>query len=404
MKVLFICGVFAQCNQQEIAAHARRPVEYSANIFQEKLIRGFEKIGVETHVVSAPFIGSFPNASDIVQFRGFEQEQSKYHYVPFNNIWGIRNFSRAASLKKSIRQFVEDPDSEKLIVVYCPHTPFLEAAAYAKKKDPRIKVCLVVPDLPQYMNLDSNVGLLYRIAKKYDVSRIEQLNRYVDSYMLLTEPMKEKLPIGSKPYCVIEGIIDDDIFEQNEKRKAELIKEKGPEKYIVYTGKMNEKFGVLSLLDAFSQIQGPDYRLVLCGCGDCDAKIHAAAQKDPRILALGQVTPQVAHDWILKADVLVNPRENNEEYTKYSFPSKNIEYLASGNPVVAYMLDGMPECYEKFLFSADDSGLSSAISAALCHKHSNSSISFSLIENYFRSRTASNAARHIIQQSAGTIL
>ena len=50
------------------------------------------------------------------------------------------------------------------------------------------------------------------------------------------------------------------------------------------------------------------------------------------------------------ADVLVNPRPNNEEYTKYSFPSKNIEYLMTGKPVVAYMLDGMPAHYKKFLY------------------------------------------------------
>ena len=38
----------------------------------------------------------------------------------------------------------------------------------------------------------------------------------------------------------------------------------------------------------------------------------------------------------------VNPRQNNEEFTKYSFPSKTMEYLASGVPVVAYKLDGIP--------------------------------------------------------------
>lgn len=43
------------------------------------------------------------------------------------------------------------------------------------------------------------------------------------------------------------------------------------------------------------------------------------------------------------ADVLVNPRQNDDEYTKYSFPSKNIEYLMTGNAVMAYMLDGIPE-------------------------------------------------------------
>ena len=32
-----------------------------------------------------------------------------------------------------------------------------------------------------------------------------------------------------------------------------------------------------------------------------------------------------------KSTLLVNPRFTNEEYTKYSFPSKNMEYMASRN-------------------------------------------------------------------------
>ena len=58
----------------------------------------------------------------------------------------------------------------------------------------------------------------------------------------------------------------------------------------------------------------------------------------------------MAGEWIRRADVLVNPRPNEGEYTKYSFPSKNIEYLLSGNPVVGYMLSGMPEDYRRFVY------------------------------------------------------
>jgi hypothetical protein len=49
------------------------------------------------------------------------------------------------------------------------------------------------------------------------------------------------------------------------------------------------------------------------------------------------------------ADILVNPRPNNEIYTRYSFPSKNIEYLLSGKVVLGYKLDGMPDCYKQFM-------------------------------------------------------
>ena len=50
-----------------------------------------------------------------------------------------------------------------------------------------------------------------------------------------------------------------------------------------------------------------------------------------------------------EATVLINPRQNNGEYTKYSFPSKTIEYLASATPLIAYKLDGIPDEYDDYI-------------------------------------------------------
>ena len=160
IKILFLCGFFAKENEQEVLEQAKGRVEYSANIFQEKLIHGFQELGAEYNVLSAPFIGSYPNRSSWKVFKGFSVPQKQCTYVGFNNIWGIRNFSRAKALKKAIKPFIEEDIVKKLIVVYSVHTPFLEAAIYAKKKDPRIKICLIVPDLPEYMNLSRKISLI----------------------------------------------------------------------------------------------------------------------------------------------------------------------------------------------------------------------------------------------------
>jgi len=53
------------------------------------------------------------------------------------------------------------------------------------------------------------------------------------------------------------------------------------------------------------------------------------------------------------SSILVNPRANNEEYTKYSFPSKIMEYMSSGTPVIAYKLDGIPDEYYKYLYQVE---------------------------------------------------
>ena len=112
----------------------------------------------------------------------------------------------------------------------------------------------------------------------------------------------------------------------------------------------------MNLVNAFSQIEDPDYRLVICGIGDSERAIMDAAKDDSRISFLGQLPRNEVIEWQKKATVLVNPRQNNEEFTKYSFPSKTMEYLSSGIPVVAYKLDGIPDEYDQYIqYVSDDS-------------------------------------------------
>lgn len=348
MKILILCGVAEKETQQEVIAHSRGGADLAANLFQQKLIAGFRSLETGCEVISAPFLGAYPTRCDLITFRGFEAVDDSCTYVKFNNIWGLRNFSRASALKKALKDFIALKDPQKLLLVYCPHTPFLEAAAYAKKKDPSIRVCLYVPDLPNYMNLNANRSWFYDVAKAVDINRMTKLMKCVDSYILLTEYMKEQLPIGDKPYRVAEGIID----------KFPPLPEPtvpGKEKYVVYTGKMFERFGVKALIDGFCTLKDPNYRLILCGKGDCEDYAQSVQAKDPRVMFLGQVSPEEALSWQSRAYVLVNPRSVVEEYTRYSFPSKNIEYLLSGKPVVGYFLEGMPQVYQDFLCCVDPS-------------------------------------------------
>lgn len=344
MHVLFVGGVFAQENLEEITRESRRPVEYSANLFQEKLIDGFRRSGCDVRVVSAPFIGSYPDAYGKFWFSGFEKGQDRYRYVSFCNVWGIRNFSRYRALKKEMDSFIRLEDTEKMIVVYSVHTPFLQAAVYARSKDPRIRICLVVPDLPQYMNLEEHQSLLYRVGKRYDIRKFNRLNRTVDSYVLLTGQMTEMLDVHGCPYMVLEGIVS-----ASELADVRTYVPQDPVRNILYAGKLNQRFGVRTLVDAFSQIRSPDLRLIVCGKGELESYVRTAAGKDKRIIYKGQVTPDEVKELIMTSDLLVNPRPDNEVYTRYSFPSKNIEYLLSGKPVLGYRLDGMPEVYGSFM-------------------------------------------------------
>lgn len=401
MKVLFLCGVFGPEIEKDLIRVAKRPIEYSANVFQEKMISGLKKYGADMEIVSAPFVGSFPNASGILRFDAEKYRNNNYQYVSFNNIWGLRNYSRARALKAKIKPFAIQKDEQKLIVVYSPHTPFLEAAVYAKRIDPSIKICLVVPDLPQYMNLRAKVSLAYKLGKKLDIARFEKLSKHVDSYMLLTEQMKDKLKVGNRPYMVVEGIIDGEIS-LGKSLREDMPEETAKKRTIVYTGKTNEKFGIKNLVDAFGLIESDEYRLIICGNGDSDAYIAEKAKQDHRIVATGQVTHDVAAKYISEATVLVNPRQNDCEYTKYSFPSKNIEYLSSGVPTVAYMLDGIPRVYRDFMYVPEDNSIPALaaciLAAAQTPRQEHNKRVFEMAE-YFKKLTALNVVKALIKKN-----
>jgi glycosyltransferase involved in cell wall biosynthesis len=347
MKVLFLGGIFDKDMENEILHKSKSTVHYAANKLQWNLIDGLLKLYyIKLQLLSAPLIGSFPRDYKDVIIR---EKETTYNgvatckFVKFSNIWGYRNISRKNHLIKAIKLFAADNEKNKVIIVYSPHTPFLQAAVYAKKKDPSIHISLIVPDLPQFMNLNNKRTLLYDLLKKYDVEVFNRNSRYVDSFVLLTDQMKEILNVHKRPYIVLEGVV-------NLEHLSEKTEEDDNQKYIVYTGTLNEKFGVVNLIKAFHKLDVQDIRLKICGRGDSEDIIREYACKDSRIDFLGQLANDEAVELQNRATILVNPRQNNEEFTKYSFPSKNMEYLLTGKPVIAYKLDGIPHEYDNFFF------------------------------------------------------
>lgn len=358
MDILLLCGYFEPKYQEEISRKTKTWVENAANTFQQRLIAGLRAQDVNLEVVSAPFIGPWPTAYKDMLFKGFETGESaeNVQYVHFNNIWGYRNISRTAALKKRVRDFVRKSKAVKrAIIVYCPHTPFLEAAAYGKRLDQSIHIHMVVPDLPQYMNLSKKAHPIYDFFKKIDIRKMEELIAQVGSFMLLTKYMVDKLHVGNRPFIVVEGITDIKGIPPEKKEHG---------KKVAYAGKLVEAFGAKRLLEAFEMIDDPEASLHICGGGELKPYVEEMCQKDNRIHYYGVVSAEKANEILQNADVLVNPRQNDDEYTKYSFPSKNIEYLMTGNAVVAYILDGIPEIYRTF-FNVPETNETVALAKAI---------------------------------------
>jgi glycosyltransferase involved in cell wall biosynthesis len=230
--------------------------------------------------------------------------------------------------------------------------PYLKAALKLKKRNPSVKICLIITDLPDY---PADCSFLYRLYLKYFEKKIVfDCIRKADAFVLLTDKMAKHLNIGYKPWVRIEGLYDN----VNETDFINVKKEQY--KTILYTGTLDLRYGIDKLLEAFSQIEEDNYRLWICGGGEIGKNlVIKASEKDTRIKYFGIVVKDTIVELQKKATILVNPRNTEGEYNEFSFPSKTMEYFASGTPTLLYKLAGIPEEYFKYCYTVDDNSIDS---------------------------------------------
>jgi glycosyltransferase involved in cell wall biosynthesis len=136
---------------------------------------------------------------------------------------------------------------------------------------------------------------------------------------------------------------------------------------VLYTGTKGPWGGVDLLLDAWQHVRHPAARLWICGQGQHE-RLRTAASQDPRIIDYSVVSEDRLRDLTEQAAVLVNPRPPSYPGNRLNFPSKVLEYLSTGKPVVTTRtLSLAPEYDNVLLFAGDDTaaGLAAAIDRVL---------------------------------------
>ena len=205
----------------------------------------------------------------------------------------------------------------------------------------------IVTDIPGMIVDQKTDSALRRFVVRQDIRNIRLLSHLV----LLTEAMCDIInPNREKPYIVIEGLVDSSLKEESPTPYPD------EKRHITYTGTLNERYGVRDLIEGFMMLKQKDIVLDIYGSGPMERDIPRYVAEDNRICFHGVVPIEQAIVAQRSSYLLVNPRPSKEDFTKYSFPSKNMEYMATGVPLLTAALPGMPKEYYPFVFLfADES-------------------------------------------------
>ena len=349
-QIIFLGGLLPEEQYELIEHNTKGTMQNAADRLQKKLLYGFEAVySGDIVVVNIPFIGSYPQRFNLPFLPGCNScfsERIDVRSQGFCCLKFIKPFSRFRAALVGLHN--EVVDSSGNVVVYSAHLPFIIAALVFRgifKGD--VHLCLILPDLPWFMG---EGGILYRIFKAIERKIFCCLAKKFDSYVLLTKAMADAIPIAINKITIIEGVSE----QQKGGPPAKNLKDTNKVFTFAYTGTLAERYGIMDLLKAFNKIQHDNINLLICGEGECRDQLLAMSEVDKRIKYMGQVSADKARYFQETANVLVNPRSSRGEYTKYSFPSKIMEYMSTGRPVLMYRLPGIPDEYYEYCLAIDE--------------------------------------------------
>lgn len=348
MKILYIGTVSENNEYEKIIKESRVKASIGPQAFETTFAKGLIDNGItdeDITFLSFPMIASFPG-SKIIGWGAKKQKLLDIYdstWIPTINLQGLKMFSQSLSSKKLIKKWFEEnlAVKEKCVIMYSLYEPIAKNVVdLCKKYD--CKCFAFVPDLPKHMYLNKT-GIKAFFADKYVKKALKTQSEF-NGYIYFAAPMREEIA-PDKPYIVVEGIADDTCFFEKDALTSSNI--------VMYAGAIYKRYGFENLVKAFSSIYG-NYELHIYGYGDYVPELIKCSDTDSRIKYMGRCPRKVILQKEKEAALLVNVRNPDDEFTKFSFPSKTMEYMISGTPLLTTRLLGMPDEYFNYCLSIED--------------------------------------------------
>lgn len=341
MKVIYASCLMSECKMQKTFRNTTDYDGFQVQKFHRLLVEGFKLNNCKVAALTI-----LPVTRSNTKKKIYLEETEKnsgiiYHYPMVINLPVIKHiFAIIASMFSFIS--IAKKNKDVVLIADCLNKSVALGSVLGARimKVPSVGI---VTDLPDML-----------LGKKDRINN--WIVRLYDQYILLTEQMNDyiisNITHKQKPYIIVEGMVDIDMG-----KKSISEQKKYSKKVCMYAGILDRKYGIKMLVKGFDKANIPDSELHIYGDGEYKDELLKVCKKNSNIKYFGLKPNSYIVKEQQKATLLVNPRPSDEEFTKYSFPSKNMEYMASGTPALMTRLPGMPEEYLEYVYILEDESI-----------------------------------------------
>lgn len=316
---------------------------YSAagHLLQERVIQALESAGADISAVfSVRTVPSFPRGR--LLFGGGAQTVAGGHrarLVPFVNLGPAKTLTASLPIVPALVRWAwQNRGRPRAVVLYNVTLPPGIVPLLAGRLT-GTRVFAVVADIQVPGSGFYRDSFLRRMEYWLQTHTLPLL----DGLIVLTRRMMTDFAPRT-PWLLMEGGVPEEAVAAPLPEPAD----RGPDAPVVfmYSGSLTDLKGIPLLLAGFERAHGARLRLWIAGGGPLQPEVEAAAARDPRIRFLGSLPHAEVMRVYEEVDVLVNPHSTRHETARYLFPSKLLEYLAMGRPVITTC--STPEVREEY--------------------------------------------------------
>ena len=316
----------------------------AAGRFEKGLLSGFKNGQSNIEVVTSEPNSYYPKAkffitkkklnisNDIVSTRLF------YINVPI-----IKHLTLGVSLLvECLRWMYKKRNSKRVIISYNMDTPILQVLLFVQKIG--IKYVPIICDLPFYEEVEhSRKGIRQHLSSLAHKSQFKNISMPA-GLIILNENVK-------KDFSIIKTIlIEGGVSEQDIKEKVEKTEQN--DKFILfYSGSIDIFHGSDKILSIAKRLDPHRFTFIVCGRGEEWAEIFEQNTTETSVLQYkGVVSNEELATLQSNADLLLIPHPTSLKQLRYQFPSKMMDYMLTGVPVLTTPLPGLPDEYRKYVY------------------------------------------------------
>lgn len=341
MKVIYASCLMSECKMQKTFRNTTDYDGFQVQKFHRLLVEGFKLNNCKVAALTILPVTRSNTKKKIYLDETEKNNGIVYHYPMVINLPVIKHiFAITASMFSFIS--IAKKNKDIVLIADCLNKSVALGSVLGAKimKVPSVGI---VTDLPDIL-----------LGKKDRINN--WIVRLYDQYILLTEQMNDYITSNithkQKPYIIVEGMVDVDMG-----KKSISEYKKYSKKVCMYAGILDRKYGIEMLVKGFDKANIPDSELHIYGDGEYKDELLEICKKKSNIKYFGLKPNSYIVKEQQKATLLVNPRPSNEEFTKYSFPSKNMEYMVSGTAALMARLPGIPEEYLEYVYILEDESI-----------------------------------------------